>query len=353
MTKNVTIGAFVLGGLALFVGAIALIGAGRLFRKTHSFVSYFDGSVNGLRAGAAVKFKGVELGNVDRIRIPFRVVKTDQPIAVFYSLDVDKLGDRGRNSDSYADTLRGAIQNGLRAQLEADSLLTGILHVSLTFTNEKDALVHDAVDGAMEIPTIPPPLQEVGSAVRTILDKIGQWDFDKLFVSLHGALDAIAGLARTPEIKSALASLDRTLNSVDATMSTLEKEIVPLARSFQAAASSIGEAGDDLRGGMTSVKATMESVQHFTTRIGDEVQPLLASLKASSDSLQTLSLELGRTLDTTRMLLDPEAPIAIELRAALRELDETARSTRALFDFLERNPAALLRGRSFEGDQPR
>ena len=58
------IGAFVLGALLLAVMAVVVIGSGRYFRRTSPFVLYFPGSVNGLREGAAVKFRGVEIGSV-------------------------------------------------------------------------------------------------------------------------------------------------------------------------------------------------------------------------------------------------------------------------------------------------
>ena len=51
-------GAFVVGALVLLVIAVIAFGSGQLFRKTKEFVLYFDGSVNGLRIGAPVKFKG-------------------------------------------------------------------------------------------------------------------------------------------------------------------------------------------------------------------------------------------------------------------------------------------------------
>ncbi|HSU89803.1 MAG TPA: MlaD family protein, partial [Sporolactobacillaceae bacterium] len=63
------IGTFVLGAIGLIVTAVVIFGSGRLFRKSHEFVIYFGGDINGLRVGAPVKFKGVEIGQVKKIRL--------------------------------------------------------------------------------------------------------------------------------------------------------------------------------------------------------------------------------------------------------------------------------------------
>ncbi len=64
-----TVGAFVLGAIGLILVAVVVFGSGHLFRKTHEFVIYFAGDINGLRVGAPVKFKGVEIGMVQRIKL--------------------------------------------------------------------------------------------------------------------------------------------------------------------------------------------------------------------------------------------------------------------------------------------
>ena len=324
----VKIGVFVVGGLVIITAAVVFIGSGRLFRRTHPFVSYFDGGVSGLRAGAPVKFKGVEVGMVDRTRILGGLLRSDQPIAVFYALDGDKLDEAGDRSGAWADILRGAIDNGLRAQLESDSLVTGVQHVSLVFAPDARLNLHEPIEGVMEIPTIPPPLQEIGVALRSIIDRVGRYDFEKLLDSVKTALDGVADLSRAPELRSALASLDTTLKDVDAAVG-------------------------DLRAGIGEARATLGSVQGLSDDLTASLRPLLASLKLATDKLQAMAVAVEATLASTRTLLDPEAPIAVELREGLRQLSETARATRALFELLERNPSALLRGRGEGEGEPR
>ncbi|HTF91176.1 MAG TPA: MlaD family protein [Planctomycetota bacterium] len=345
-TSPVKIGAFVIGGLVILVTALLVIGSGRIFRRTHPFVSYFDGSVNGLRAGASVKFKGVEIGKVDRIRIMEGLTQKDQPIAVFFSLDVDKLDAQGHSKASLDERLQESIQSGLRSQLEADSMVTGILHVSLAFLPEAEAKTHDAIAGLVEIPTIPPPMQEIGAAVRSIVDRIGRYNFEKTFDSLTSALEAFTELSRSQELKNVLVSLDQTLKDVDVAVVDLRKHIDPLGTKLQSLADRIDAVGGDLQQGIGSARSTLGSVQALSDELGQAMGPLTESLKQAADRLQAMALSMQTAVDSTRVLLDPQAPLAVELRAGLREISDAARASRALFELLERNPGALLRGKS-------
>ncbi len=349
----VKVGVFVIGGAVILVGGVLFIGSGRFFRRTHSFISYFDGSVDGLRAGASVKFKGVELGRVERVRIPFGVARTDQPIAVFFRLDDAQLDDESDTSGSWQTMMQGAIRNGMRAQLESDSLVTGVQHVSLTFNPEAKAITHAPIDGYMEIPTVPPPLQEVGAAIRTIVDRIGRYNFERLLDSVRNTLDATTELMRGPELHSLLASLDKTLVEVKQTVAKLGAQVDPLGKQLDKLVQHVDAVGVELQAGIGTARTTLSSVQSLADDVAQNVQPLATSLKQTSEALQAMAREIETTLAGTRVLLDPEAPIAVELRKGLRELAETARATRALFELLERNPSALVRGRGEMESEPR
>ena len=70
MTRSVSpalIGAFIVGALLLAVVGVLLFGSGKLFRDTAECVMFFEGDVQGLSVGAAVKFRGVKIGEVTSI----------------------------------------------------------------------------------------------------------------------------------------------------------------------------------------------------------------------------------------------------------------------------------------------
>src|SRR5260221_14563382 len=63
------IGVFVVGSVALLLAAIVAVGAGNFFSKPKRFVCMFQGNLNGLKVGAPVKFRGVQIGSVEEIKL--------------------------------------------------------------------------------------------------------------------------------------------------------------------------------------------------------------------------------------------------------------------------------------------
>ena len=92
------IGGFVIGALLLTLVAIGLLGSGNMFRQTFNFVSFFDGSVAGLEAGAAVRLRGVRIGQVNDVRLAIPGedrARTEFQIPVLYEIDKDLLVKHG------------------------------------------------------------------------------------------------------------------------------------------------------------------------------------------------------------------------------------------------------------------
>src|ERR1700757_1785759 len=63
------IGAFVVASFAILVVALVVIGSGKMFTKPIRFICMFPGDLNGLKIGAPVKVRGVQVGEVEAIRL--------------------------------------------------------------------------------------------------------------------------------------------------------------------------------------------------------------------------------------------------------------------------------------------
>ena len=301
----VIIGAFVVGAVALAVVGIVVFGSGRLFADTTPFVMYFSGSVDGLSVGSPVKFKGVEIGSVKSIQLD---LGEEARIPVWIAVDNKTIVARGAERWSSDQTLlKAAVERGLRAQLNSQSIVTGLLFVQLDYHPEAPAVFVAPPEAAMpEIPTIPTTLEQAQQAAAEIIANLRQIDFDGFGKALRAAIDGINATVNAPGLQKALQSLPDTLASLDSTLASVEK---------------------------------------LANNLDQKSGPLLTSLQQTSQQ-STRAVEQARaTLESVQGLADAGSPLAGQLVGVLEELRGTARSIRLLADYLERNPSALVRGR--------
>jgi len=98
--------------------------------------------------------------------------------------------------------------------------------------------------------------------------------------------------------------------------------------------------GQDLDANLKQLHATLNTVQQLGSNLDGKVIP---------QTMATLQ-QLQHTLDTASQTLQADSPLQQDVRQAAQEVTETARSFRALSDYLERHPDALIRGK--QGDRP-
>ena len=329
MNKKFTptlIGAFVIGAIALLVIAIIVFGSGRLFKQTREFVLYFENSVNGLRVGAPVKFKGVEVGSVKNIVLQLDGNTQVARIPVIIEIDLEKLTARGatRRIAEDRETLRKAITDlGLRGQLLMESLVTGLLYVGLDFFPETPVNLVQQAGGDNkypEIPTTPTTLEQAQDAFTRIINKLEQIDLKGLIKSLEGTIGGINQLVNSPELKSALQRLDHTIPKIDDAIVEIRKMTSNLDGNITTLSANLQETSDAARGAMQQAGTTLKQTD--------------AALKEAEAAMINI-----------RGISDPESVTFYELGRSLREISAAARSLRLLSNSIERNPRALIFGK--------
>ena len=328
MNKKISptlIGAFVVGALSLLVIAVIALGSGRLFRQTRQFVLYFDNSVNGLRIGAPVKVKGVEIGSVKDIRLGLEGSEEGDKIPVIIEIDLEKMTSRGA-IDTAAHTtevLPEAIKRGLRGQLLMESLVTGLLYVGLDFFPDTPIrLVQQpgARHQYTEIPTTPTSLELAQDAVTQILKKIEEIDFRGVAKALSDTVDGVKQLVNSPALKASLVSLEKTIPQIDE------------------AFVSINKLSTNLDGKMASLTGNLEQTSDATR---EAMQAAAITLKQTDGALKAAEA----ALINVNGVVDQDSPTFYELRKSLREVSTAARSLRLLSNYIERNPRALIFGK--------
>ena len=299
------IGVFVLGAVVLALVAVALLGSGRFFTKQQPFVCFFTGSVEGLNPGAPVKFRGVQIGQVTQMLLRYKDETTDASrsrIPVFVEIDQKRLSQLGatRAIEVSREGLEMLIQTGLRARLETQSLVTGVLYVGLDFLPDTPVVRILPPDGPdLEIPTVPTTFEQVFANLEKVMHRIDAIDLEALVNSARGALDGVNQLVRSPDVEGAVVQLRQTLASFHRVAVALEPNVQPTMK--------------DLRAALSQVKGSLDN--------------------------------LNGTLVSVRSLLDPSAPLVVDLSRTLGEVGDAARSVRVLAEDLDRDPSALITGR--------
>jgi len=310
------IGMFVVGSFALVIIAIVVVGSGGLLKKPVRFVCMFQGNVNGLRVGAPVKFKGVQIGTVEQIKLVLSpsegILKsgiTDMHLPVIIGIDREMITQRGATGMALSPGgFESMISRGLSAQLEAESLLTGLLYVDLDLrpNSQPNLSLVPGGGGLREIPTVPTTMEAIQQHATEAIAKLDTIDLNGLVNSFIQAANSIKEMTADPAIHRTLESLPRTLASLDKTL--------------------------------TSMRAAIEN-------INQEVDPMSASFHKSSEELNATMKDTRATLLQLQAMLDSDSPLAVNLNQALGQFSDTAQAIEQLTDYMQRNPAALIRGK--------
>jgi paraquat-inducible protein B len=322
MSKKVSptlIGAFVVGALALLIVAVIAFGSGQLFPKTQEFVLYFDGSVNGLRIGAPVKFKGVEIGSVKDIKLEMGLGNQVHKIPVIIEIDLKKVIRRGVTREKAMDpnTIREFVTQGLRGQLQTESLVTGVLYVALDWFPETPLrLVQPAGDHFQyeEIPTVPTELEQAHEALVRAVKKIDDIDFKRLIDSLAKTSDGVGHLVsvNSPTVKSILQSMDQAM--------------------------------PQLRGAISDFQRLTTTVDHNVEISSGDLHQTLTAAQSAVEQIAATMKEAQTTIVRVHATIDPNSPTVYELTKSLQAVSSAARSLKLLANTLDRNPQAVISG---------
>jgi paraquat-inducible protein B len=204
-----------------------------------------------------------------------------------------------------------------------ESLVTGLLYVSLDFLPGTPINLVQGPDGNYkypELPTLPTSLEQAKGALTRVISKLEDIDFKELGANLESTLKGVNRTVNSPEIESVLRSLAQTMPKVDQAVVNIRN----LAGTL-----------DD------KVKILADDLQHTS---GDA----RLALKQAGDALKQIEETMKRAeaaVANIETLSDLDSPVNYELVKGLKDVSSAARSLRSLTDYLERNPRAPIFGK--------
>ena len=321
------IGLFLIGATVLTVVGVATLASISWMNKESTFVSYFQESVNGLEVGAAVKFQGVPVGRVTDLLIGISPEDKTFLVPVQYDVELPRLTstDGGFIDLGDEDVLALQIADGLRAQLQLESIVTGQLYVELVYrVGAPVPGVEDRASPHPEIPTSPSLLAafgtQAGSVVGDVLkvlirvnEMLASVNVEEINRAVVASAGAVERLANSPELQAAIAEAPGMAAQFSSTMTEMETLI-----------ENLGVAAGPLAGQMQTTNAEM-----------------------------VLTLQAVRqAVDDARGLYTTDSGLGYQMEGAMVSLKDAADALRVLVLSLDRNPDMLIRGRKPEGGGP-
>src|SRR5215475_5684405 len=349
------IGAFVLGAVVLAVVGLVVFGGGKFFRQTLLFVVYFDESVKGLAVGAPVMFTGDRVGSVTDIKVVIDREKNRLMIPVFFEIEADRFtettGTKVRFSRREHEGAKVLIAEGLRAQLEMQSLVTGQLVIQLEFHPNSPIRLVGLTQGVLEMPSVPSSTERLTKAIDNL-------PLDKIASAALAALQGIERVVNNPDIAQTLASLrtavastqqlvqridarvDPLVGDVQKLARTVDSQIGPLASSvdktLEAARETVRDAQAMVRrldaDVVPAVKETVQDARSLVRNVDAQIAPTMVSLNKTLAAASAALADAQRLMGTMDNTVAEGSPLQTELTFALRDLGAAARSIRSLSD---------------------
>jgi len=270
---NLIIGLFVILGVIMGVVAIIWVGATSYFQTGTTYVSYFDESVQGLQLNSAVKFRGVDVGLVENVRL----APDNRNIGVIMKINI-----------------RGGLQKNAVAQLKSAGI-TGIMFVELDLRKPDEPNLSPKIDFPSEYPIIPSrpsEMQRLVAGANEIVQKFNQIDAKGISDQLIATTKAAQELITSKQINSILARVDAAAGNLDRLTARADKIL--------------GQAGLDKT--MAEAREAIKGAQAMLATVNDQILAMklpatLGEAREIGRELQATSQNLRQSSETLEMFL--------------------------------------------------
>jgi len=319
------IGLFIVIGVALGVIGLLLFSSSKFLAHTRQCIVYFNESLNGLNEGAPVKYRGVTIGSVKRVMVRFNQATNDYAMPVIIELEEKLINQRlGEPTEVFTErALEERINRGMRASLQSESLVTGVLYVDMRPTPKPAPPVfHQLVKLYPEIPSEPTQIQQ-------LFNNLGSLDIKGIETNLNlllTRLETVLGGLRTGEISAGVTNMilsaQRLIDSPEFTNS------------------------------LAALHATLDQYRLLGEKLNTRVDPLADSVTNSLAEASRALVQIRGAAENLRTMVAPDSPLRDNLDLALQQVAGAVQSFSALADFLKQHPNALISGREILEKKP-
>jgi paraquat-inducible protein B len=214
------------------------------------------------------------------------------------------------------ESMEGRVRNGLRATLQTESLVTGVLFVGLDFEpNAPPPVFHQLEKIYVEIPSEQTDVQQLMNNIASLDLKSIERNLNALLINLNSSINSLHTAQIHDDITKMLGSVDRLLSS------------------------------QDLKSDLAAVHTTLDEYRLLGGKLNNRVEPLADDFTKTLAEADRALTQVRGAAQNVRIQLAPDAPLPNDLDQALRQLSDAVQSLSSLLDLLKQHPNALITGR--------
>jgi paraquat-inducible protein B len=314
------VGLFTVTALAIFAAAVLYFGLSQAFQPLLQCETFFNHSVQGLRSGAAVQFRGFNVGSVSTIAITKMPGGQGgrQMVKVNFTINPALIsGDKGQSPEHARRFLEDEIRSGLRIYLSLQGV-SGITYLNLDYSNDPSVIAMTAGapegprggpggaapsgepmapvlpgDSTLVIPSVQSTILEIGESMTQIVRTIRDIDFKTLVdksTVLMGNLEQL-----TSQLNRETGGFTETLLGAISETQTAASQVGELAKSMNA------QMTDFLKGSqMKELEATLADTRKTLNRLDNLMKAPQATLPTTLDNLRVMSENLREFSEMAR-----------------------------------------------------
>jgi len=293
-------------------------------------------------------------------------------IPVFVELEPDRISDAHHvpgfeicyDEEDVKARLKMLVERGLRARLEAQSMVTGQLVVAFDIHEDKPIKLIGIQPEFPELPTIPSGMEE-----------FKQLPIHQIVNELLAAIQGIESIINSPEMTGSLSSLNQTMDElkdlvrkvnekisplgtrVDEIMTDsqtlinkIDDKITPLVETIDQVLIDtqklVRNVDEQVKPMASNVNDTLQDARKLVQNVEGRVEPITAGIEEASRTAAEALKQVNETISKLNGLTPKDSALIYEITNTLKTLSEAMESLRTMADYLERHPEALLKGKS-------
>jgi phospholipid/cholesterol/gamma-HCH transport system substrate-binding protein/paraquat-inducible protein B len=266
------LGIFVLAAIGALVTAILIFGSGQIFKKSFYVETYIKQSVTGLDAGAAVRFRGVKIGQVTFIGLTGDVYEDDMPFKERKQYVLVRMQIFGEKVDQKQ--VADFVKNSLRARVKSMGI-TGVNYIEFDFSpasaEEYPPLPYSWKPEYPVVPSLPNQADEIISGIQKLISALNEVNIDgtqKKFDALLANLNVL--MAGNGKDNAGLVQSVKDMNVILERIAKVTDK-------------------DELNIMMRELIGTMVAIRQTVTTMQGDTQLTIENLKQTSEQLNEFS----------------------------------------------------------------